>query len=205
MRLRKKVALLLLLASASGAVQKKRKGVRPLFMTRHAGEFRSLVQELMLEDEEFFRVYMRMTPASFHVLLDLVAEDLKRQDTNFRTAISPGERLALTLRFLGHGDSMRMLSLTYRIGHSTVCQVIHDTTQVLWQRLQPLYMPTSTEEMLQERAEEFGRRWQYKNAWGAIDGKHVRLQCPDNSGWPGIHPSTIGLLITAKYVRRANL
>lgn len=61
------------------------------------GEFHNLYADLR-QDPDMFRSYFRMSPESFSVILDHVSMDLRKQDTNFRKAISPEERLALTLR-----------------------------------------------------------------------------------------------------------
>ena len=99
--------------------------VRDLFKRRgEKGEYRSLVKELHEGDDEYFRTYMRMSRETFDRLLRLVEEDITKKDTNFRKSITAPERLALTLRFLGHGDTQRLLSVTYRIGRITVSNII---------------------------------------------------------------------------------
>ena len=144
--------------------------------------FRSLVCELRDENSEFFYKYMRMQPATFKRLLAVVKPRIEKKDTNWRESISAEERLAVTLRYLGHGDSMTLLSLTYRIGHSTVCKIIRETTRVIWDELQPDFLPKPTVESFEETERGFRERWQVPSAVGAIDGKHVRIQCPHNSG-----------------------
>ena len=54
-----------------------------------------------------------MRPETFKKLLAIVEEKLTKEDTPFRISLSPAERLALTLRFIGHGDSMKLLAVTY--------------------------------------------------------------------------------------------
>ena len=44
--------------------------------------------------------------ATFDKLLELTAPSITYQDTNKREAIPPGERLAVTLRFLATGKCM---------------------------------------------------------------------------------------------------
>lgn len=43
-------------------------------------------------------------------------------------------------------------------------------------------MPTPSENDLKANADKFYKRWNYPNCVGAIDGKHVRIKCPSNSG-----------------------
>lgn len=178
----------LLLCAASNAVAsserscRRRWWVRPVSRNNESGEYRNLVEEILNEDTEFFKTYMRMRPETFKKLLAIVEEDLTKEDTPFRIPISPAERLALTLRYIGHGDSMKLLAITYRRGHSTVCNIVHETTRILWQKLRPMYMPDLTPADLERIAEDYKSQWQYPNAVGSIDGKHVRLTCPANSG-----------------------
>jgi hypothetical protein len=64
----------------------------------------SLIQnELRLTDPMSFKTYLRMSPQVFEELLIKVAPKIAKQDTFFRQAISPGERLSVTLRFLVTG------------------------------------------------------------------------------------------------------
>jgi len=43
-------------------------------------------------------------------------------------------------------------------------------------------MPSPTEEIFQEIAKDFNIRWNFPNCVGSIDGKHIRIKWPPNSG-----------------------
>lgn len=43
-------------------------------------------------------------------------------------------------------------------------------------------MPMPTVENFRKNADKFSFRWNYPHAVAAIDGKHVRIKCPSNSG-----------------------
>lgn len=43
-------------------------------------------------------------------------------------------------------------------------------------------IPALTVEQLEEYAKRYFQRWNYPNCVGAIDGKHVRIVCPSNTG-----------------------
>lgn len=47
---------------------------------------------------EYFKNYFRVNREQFQELLSFIEEDIKKQDTNFRKAITPLEKLAVTLR-----------------------------------------------------------------------------------------------------------
>uniref|UniRef100_A0A1X7U532 Transposase Helix-turn-helix domain-containing protein n=1 Tax=Amphimedon queenslandica TaxID=400682 RepID=A0A1X7U532_AMPQE len=56
---------------------------------------------------------------------------IKRQDTVMRQAISPGERLAVTLRFLATGESYSILQYIYRIPAQTISKIVPDTCRAI--------------------------------------------------------------------------
>jgi hypothetical protein len=49
----------------------------------------------MVEDEEKFRGFFRMNIDQFYHLSQLVGEEIRKQNTNYRGAISPAERFAI--------------------------------------------------------------------------------------------------------------
>ena len=124
-----------------------------------------------------------MTPDRFDHLLGLVLPILSKKSTNFREAISAGERLSLTLRYLASGESQQSLSFGYRIGKSTTSQIISETCKAIYEVLSPIYLrsPTSAEEWL-SIAKAFEEQWNLPHVVGAIDGKHIRIQCPAEYG-----------------------
>ena len=68
-----------------------------------------------------------MSPERFEHLLQLIGPKITKEDTRFRKSIPAGERLALTLRFLASGDSQKSLSFSYRMGTTTVSNIIKET------------------------------------------------------------------------------
>ena len=61
------------------------------------GEYHRLVQELN-EHPDRYHMYFRMTREEFNFLHELIKEDIIKQNTQFRKAISTEERLAVCLR-----------------------------------------------------------------------------------------------------------
>ena len=158
--------------------------VRDIFKQRHAlGQFNTLFAELMIDnDREFFYRYIRMTPERFAHLNSLVRDKIVRQNTSSREAISPEERLVVTLRFLASGDSQQSLSYSFRIGRITVSRIVSETSQAIFQSLHEyLRGPTSADEW-KNIATGFEEQWNFPHVIGALDGKHVRIECPKKSG-----------------------
>ena len=80
-----------------------------------------LINEMRLVDHERFYRYFHMTPQRFDSLLSIVGPLLSCQTTLMRSPVSAGERLTVRICYLVICDSMQTISLSYRLGHSTVC------------------------------------------------------------------------------------
>lgn len=80
------------------------------------------------------------------------------------------------------GDSLKTISFSYRMGHSTVYHVVRETCKIISENLMNELMPTPTEEMWKNIANDFFRMWNFPNCIGAMDGKHVTIQAPPNTG-----------------------
>ena len=88
------VALLLL----SKAKKKKRFGVHPINRQRENRGVMARLYPQLVDDEEKFFNYARMSRTSFEELIGILHDSLRLQETNFRKPIPPRERLLLTLR-----------------------------------------------------------------------------------------------------------
>lgn len=63
----------------------------------------------------------------------------------------------------------------FRIGASTTSNIIRETCQLIWEKLQFVF-PTTSEDMWNKIANEFYGKWGFPNCLGSIDGKHVVVQ-----------------------------
>ena len=68
------------------------------------------------------------------------------------------------------------------MGHSTVYKIVRETCQIITENLMDELMPTPTEEMWENIADDFFRMWNFPGCIGALDGKHVTIQAPPNTG-----------------------
>ena len=124
-----------------------------------------------------------MSPQRFENLLTLVGPSISKQDTNMRKSISAEERLVVTLRFLASGDVQQSLCYSFRIGKPTLSHIIAETCNAIYECLQAVYLhaPQSEEDWLKIAA-SFNEQWNMPHAIGALDGKHIRMQCPKLTG-----------------------
>ena len=124
-----------------------------------------------------------MSPDRFQHLCSLVGPYITKQKTNFRKPISAPQRLALTLRFLATGESQQSLSFSYRIGRSTVSKIVSETSLAIFHALRDPYLKTpTTEEEWLNIANGFEETWNFPHCIGALDGKHIRIECPKMTG-----------------------
>lgn len=63
----------------------------------------------------------------------------------------------------------------FRIGKSTTSNIIRETTNLIWKKMQFVF-PNPSKAMWEDIALSFGNRWGFPNCLGAIDGKHVIIQ-----------------------------
>ena len=87
--------------------------IRQWVARRHErGAYNTIFRELALEDSSGFGDYMRMPHCKFIELLNIIGPSIQKKDTPMRMSIPPGERLALTLRYLSTGKSFQSLSFS---------------------------------------------------------------------------------------------
>lgn len=96
------------------------------------------------------------------------------------------------------------MSFSYRISKTATHKIVMETCKAIWESLNEKVMPQPTKEMWERIAQEFYTLWQFPNCIGAIDGKHVMIQAPQNSGslfynYKGRFSVVLLALVDAKY------
>ncbi|XP_065285619.2 uncharacterized protein [Dermacentor albipictus] len=142
-----------------------------------------LYEELLKTDLDEYRRLLRVSREQFLQLLSRVGPRIRREDTVMRRSISAETRLQVTLRYLASGESHYSLSRQFRLGHSSVNDIIHETCTAIYEELGSNFIRTPrTEEEWKYVMEGFDNKWNFPNCIGAMDGKHVLIKKPPNSG-----------------------
>ncbi len=110
----------------------------------------------------------------------------------------------MTLRFLASGDCLRSLSYSFRIGHSTISEIVVETCIAIFNRLSPIYLKKPDTNEWRKKAIDFSKIWNSPNCVGAGDGKHFSIQCPRKGGsewfnYKGFHSMVLFAICDAHY------
>lgn len=146
-----------------------------------------------------------MTSERCQHLLDIVGPLIQKKRCRSRTPIPAGERLMVTLRYLATGESQQSLAFAFRISKTAIHNIIRETCEALWAVLHTEYLshPRSTADWV-ELGKEFEKDWNFPNCLGAVDGKHVAIECPQNAGsvsynYKHFHSLILMAICDAKY------
>lgn len=91
-------------------------------------------------------------------------------------------KLYFPFRYLATGESYRSMAFQYRISHNYISILVRDVLKVLYNKLVPVFLKQPSKEDYIKIAVQFSEKWNFPNCCGAIDGKHIRIVCPQNSG-----------------------
>ena len=186
--------------------RKHRFWVRKIYMDRHQkGEFNLLVQQAKHFDAEFFFQMFRMSATQFEELLQFVIPYTEKESLR-RESIRPEERLAVTIRYLATGDAFKTIGASYRISTASVSRIVKETCNALWTVLKSksLINAPATSNEWKTISEQFEKKWNFPNCLGAIDGKHVIIQCPPRGGsmffnYKKFHSIVLMAVVNANY------
>nr|CAI5832463.1 unnamed protein product [Callosobruchus analis] len=84
--------------------------------------------------------------------------------------------------FLATGLAFRQLAFTFRISKSAVARIVIEVCLAIWKTLKEKHMKFPTEEDFKSIAKGFENKGKFPHCIGCIDGKHIRLKKPKNSG-----------------------
>ncbi len=115
-----------------------------------------------------------MSPERCDDIIQRVAPLLKARQCRTRESISPAERITLTLRYLASGDSQQSMAFNFRLGRTTVCNIIQETCEAIWIALNQDFLPSpQSEQDWKAIAAKFNEEWDFPNCLGALDGNRM--------------------------------
>ncbi|CAB3222652.1 unnamed protein product [Arctia plantaginis] len=161
--------------------KKPRCWVRP-FPQRRDEETNGFVEEIKIDPLSVFKNFTRISCEEFELLVNAVSPLIAKQDTSYRKCVPVSIRLAITLRFLATGDSFASLMYLFKVSKELIARIVPEACKALISVLKEnIKMPNTSEEwMTVER--QFHHLWHFPHCIGAMDGKHVVIQAPNNTG-----------------------
>jgi len=129
--------------------------------------------------EDFFRQQLRMNRTTFNTVLH--CSRIVRQNSRFRSCLTPAKVLAIGLYRLAHGNSYLTIGPTFNVGKSTVIEAVQDVVGALYElRDDHIKFPETLAE-LNASIQSFEELFTLPNIVGAIDGSQVRIKPPSDS------------------------
>ena len=147
------------------------------------GHFYCLMPELKREDPASYNHFLRVSPEMFHELVQRLTPRITKKDTNWRKAIEPALKVAITLNHLASGTRYSQMKYKFRVPDNTISLIVTEVTKAIVDEYaeEVIQAPTTTQEWL-DIAEQFEKKWNVPHAIGALDGKHVAMKKPHSSG-----------------------
>ncbi|KAM8701824.1 hypothetical protein ACLKA7_000673 [Drosophila subpalustris] len=159
--------------------------------------------ENMIESPKVFLENFHMSEANFNYLFSLVEPYLQPKRNYRPDAIPPKAKLCVVLEMLASGTVQRHAASTYRISKQHMGTTINLVCDAICSALSGEFPKWDKENML-KWSEEFEKQWNFPNCIGAIDGKHVSIKSPPNSGsafynYKGFHSIVLMAVCDASY------
>ncbi|XP_031353290.1 protein ANTAGONIST OF LIKE HETEROCHROMATIN PROTEIN 1-like [Photinus pyralis] len=161
--------------------KKRRWWMGALNKSRERYNASNMLCDLRSQPSGRFENFCRMTATDFENLLSRIGPFIAKQDTNMRKCVPSQERLAIALRFFATGDSFASLSYLFKVSKQTISRCVDDVCLAIIQELKDeVELPSNEEEWL-KIAQDYEKIWNFPNCLGAIDGKHIVIECPKNT------------------------
>ncbi|OXU19454.1 hypothetical protein TSAR_013450, partial [Trichomalopsis sarcophagae] len=179
--------------------------VDEILQQRRFHGFYEYIFPILQTREARFNDYFRMTATQFAELRCIVGPSIYKQ-THIREPMKEVYYLSFNFYiYLASGDLVSSIQYHYLRGLTTVNDIIRETCGAIWNCLHSLVLPaTLTTENWLSKEKDFEELWNFTHSIGAIDGKHIVLQCPDNAGssfynYKGCHSIVLLAICDANY------
>ena len=137
------------------------------------------------DDPMAYRNFIQMLPELYQELGQRITAEFQRDRTLMRDPVSPGVKLAVTLRHLATADSYTTLQYAFRVASLTIKKFVPEVCDAITRayRDQVMQCPTLAEDWLLVES-VFRRWWNFPHALGALDRRHIPVRCPQGERQP---------------------
>lgn len=104
--------------------------VRP-FLKRREEETERFLEELKVDPLSGFKNFARISCEDFEFLINAIGPLIAKQDTNYRKSVPVSIRLAITLRYLGSGDSFTSLMYLFKVSKELISRIVPEVCAAL--------------------------------------------------------------------------
>ncbi|XP_067616125.1 putative nuclease HARBI1 [Eurosta solidaginis] len=184
--------------------KKARHWVSPYLKDRNEkGRFASDFEHLHMDSSRFIENF-RMPPEIFDELFELLQPHLRpKKNTRPKDGIPTKTKLAIVLEYMAAGTLQSHIASCYHISKQHIGKIVSDVCKAICCALKQ-EIAEWTEATLREVADGFQKQWNFPNCVGAIDGKHVAIKAPPNSGslfynYKGFHSIVLMATCDANY------
>ncbi|XP_054089182.1 uncharacterized protein LOC128922502 [Zeugodacus cucurbitae] len=119
-----------------------------------------------------------MNRTVYNILLNIIRPFLKKP----KQQVGVEERVVITLMYLAYGTPFEVIASMHKLGKTTVRNIVLETCEILWLHLSPIYLSEPSTAQYKGIAADFLKLWNIPNCVGAINGKHIAIVRPQNSG-----------------------
>lgn len=159
-----------------------------IFLEREKYGFYSTLIPSLIKNEQLnldydFSSYVKMDFERFKHLLNIIQDQLAPRGPCRKDVINPEVKLIITLRYLTSADSFQTLCFCFRIASNTISRLVKEVCDSIIKKVGPTYLKTpNTRAEWDAIKDKFLIDWGFPNCGGAIDGKHIPIYKPFNSG-----------------------
>ena len=104
--------------------------VRP-FLRRREEETENFLEDLKIDPLSGFKKISRISCEDFEMLINTIGPFIAKQDTNYRRSVPVSIRLAITLRYLGTGDSFASLMYLFKVSKQLISRIVPEVCAAL--------------------------------------------------------------------------
>ncbi|KAL1480501.1 hypothetical protein MTO96_050975 [Rhipicephalus appendiculatus] len=126
-----------------------------------------------------FRQSLRVTPATFSYLVNILTPVLERADTNMRPAVPVAKRIAIGLYRLRSTAEDATIAHLFGVGRSTVNVICREFFAAVIETLEGQWLRMIRRAEMGEHIRKFHRVSGFPQAIGALDGCHIPVSPPE--------------------------